>query len=33
MVANVRIKGWVGGSAEMRTMFRFINPYELLDDP
>ncbi len=33
MVASVRIKRWVGGSAEIRTLFRFVNPYELLDDP
>ncbi len=33
MVANVRIKGWVSGSAEIRTLFGFVIPYELLDDP
>ena len=33
LVANVRIKGWVGWSAVMRTLFRFVNRYGILDDP
>ncbi len=33
MVVSVRIKGWMGGSAEIRMFFGFVNPYELLDDP
>ena len=33
LVANVRIKGWVGGSAVIRTLFGFVNPYEILDHP
>ncbi len=32
LVANIRIKGWVGGSAVIRTLFGFVNPYEILDN-
>ena len=32
-VVNVQIKGWVDGCTKIRTLFRFVNPYELLDDP
>ena len=31
-VMNVRIEEWVGGSAQIRMLFGFVNPYELLDD-
>ena len=33
LVMNVWIKGWLGGSAVIRTLFGFVNPYEILDDP
>ncbi len=33
MVANVQNQRWVGGSAEIQTLFVFVNPYEILDDP
>ena len=35
-VTNVRIYWWMGGSAQIRTLFGFVNPrnpYGLLDDP
>ncbi len=33
LVANVQIWGWVGGLVVIRTLFGFVNPYEILDDP
>ncbi len=33
LVVNVQIKAWVGGLFDFRTLFGFVNPHKLLDDP